>query len=350
MLPKALGKFRPRTSESRRIPLEREISFRVPRFENFVTEYSANISASGIFVRTQEPLEPGTELTLEFTVADDWQLICGRGHVIWVRTKDESPDAPAGMGIRFLEMDPQSRRLIHWMVDKHAREGGQTFEFEELSETAEHALSETLVERNPPIPSHRGAGHSMAADRAVFARRLFLVVVALGLLALLSWLFLRLTPPGGGADRFAAPAAAAGAPAGVGTEPVSEDAASAGATAPMPAAAASDAARDLIDGWAAAWSDARVEDYISCYSSDFTPPNGLSRSQWRASRGERLTSPRYIRVSITALEIEVQGPDRVSATFFQNYRSERFEDTVRKRMELGREDGGWRILSERVLG
>ena len=44
------------------------------------------------------------------------------------------------------------------------------------------------------------------------------------------------------------------------------------------------------------------------------------------------------------------GPDRLQATFFQNYRSDRFEDTVRKRMQLGLEEGRWRILSERVIG
>ena len=347
MLPKALGKFRPRTSESRRIPLEREISFRVPRFENFVTEYSANISATGIFVRTQEPLDPGTDLSLEFKVADDWKLIRGRGRVIWVRSKDEGPDAPAGMGIRFLEMDPQSRRLIHWMVDKHAREGGETFEFEELRQTADQALGEAFSQDEQPIVSGRGSGRAVAADRAAFARRLALVVVALGLLGLLSWLFLRLPTPR--AAEVAGPAPSEDlAAAAAGEEPAGQPPAAASAI--VGGASPTAAASDLIAAWADAWSEGRVEEYLSYYSGDFTPENGLGRSQWRASRTERLSSPQYIRVSITALELEFVAADKLNATFFQNYRSDRFEDTVRKRLDLALEEGRWRILRERVVG
>jgi uncharacterized protein (TIGR02266 family) len=344
MLPKALGKFRPRTSESRRIPLEREVSFRVPRFENFVTEYSANISATGIFGRTLEPLEPGTDIALEFKVADDWKLIRGRGRVIWVRSKDEGPETPAGMGIRFLEMDPQSRRLIHWMVDKHAREGGDAFEFEELRETADQALSEAFGGEQHLLVPDRGSGRSVAADRAAFGGRLVLVAAALGLLALLSWLFLRLTPPGLDNDAGAGPAAEVAANDATG--------AAADSTVTVPttvpgAGSPTSAASDLVSGWADAWSEGRVEDYLSYYSDDFAPANGLSLRQWRASRAERLSAPQHIRISITALELEVLGPDRVRAIFFQNYRSDRFEDTVRKQLDLGMEDGRWRILRER---
>ncbi len=344
MIPKALGKFRPRTSESRRIPLEREISFRVPRFENFVTEYSANISATGIFVRTHEPLEPGTDLTLEFKVADDWKLIRGRGRVIWVRNQDEGPDKPAGMGIRFLEMDPQSRRLIHWMVDKHAREGGETFEFDELRQTADEALGEALsapAEQTAMIG--RGSGRSAAADRAAFGWRLLQAVVVLGLVGLVTWLFLSRTPTSTGTTAEAVPAPAAATEAA----PAAEAASS--ASPALAGGSPSGAARELIESWADAWSAGRVEDYLASYSESFQPPGGLSRRQWRANRIERLSTPQYIRVSITALELEVLGADRVRATFFQNYRSDRFEDTVRKPLELGLEDGRWRILSERVV-
>jgi uncharacterized protein (TIGR02266 family) len=349
MLPKALGKFRPRTSESRRIPLEREISFRVPRFENFVTEYSANISATGMFVRTREPLEPGTDLTLEFKVADDWKLIRGRARVIWVRSKDEGPEAPAGMGVRFLEMDPQSRRLIHWMVDKHAREGGETFEFESLRQTADQALGEAFSGEEPFIAAGRGSGYSGTAHRAASARRLALVVVALGLLGLLSWLFLRLMPPEGNDGAATEPVGSRIASSAVET-PTTGDPFAPVAPTVSATASSSSAAKELVNTWADAWSEGRVEEYLSYYSNDFTPANGLTRGQWRASRTERLSAPQHIRVSITALEVEVFAPDRLRVTFFQHYRSDRFQDTVRKRLEMGLEADRWRILEERVVG
>jgi hypothetical protein len=252
------------------------------------------------------------------------------------------------MGIRFLEMDPQSRRLIHWMVDKHAREGSETFEFDELRDTADQALGAAFGGDEELVVSGRGSGRSVAADRAAFARRLGLVVIALGLLALLSWVFLRLAPP------IPADEDVAQWPAGATAGDAARSAAQV-APAPAPelvpgAASPRSGARELIDGWADAWSNGRVEDYLSYYSASFQPADGSSRRQWRASRIERLNAPRYIRVSITALDLEVQGPDRVRATFFQNYRSDRFEDTGRKRLDLALEDGRWQIVAERVVG
>jgi len=350
MAPNPLGKFRPRTSESRRIELEREISFRLPRFENFITEYSANISATGIFICTDKPLEPGTDFTFEFKVADDWELIRGRGRVIWVRSKDGGSPAPAGMGVRFLEMDPQSRRLIHWMVDNHAREGGDTFEFEELRQTADQALAEAFGGAETLIVAGRGSGQSVAASRAAFARRLVLVVVALTLLGLLSWLVLHLTPPGTTEGTAAEPATTQLAVEAATEAPIDGDSSDTTPAVVTETSSPTRAANDLLDAWADAWSEGRVEDYLSCYSTDFTPGNGLTLAEWRASRAERLSSPQHIRVSITALEFEVLSADRLRATFFQNYRSDRFEDTVRKRLELGLEAGRWRILEERVVG
>ena len=129
-----------------------------------------------------------------------------------------------------------------------------------------------------------------------------------------------------------------------------DDAPAAAAALTPGSASPSSGARELIDGWADAWSEGRVEDYLSYYSADFRPADGSSRRQWQASRVERLSSPQHIRVSITALDLEVQEADRVRATFFQNYRSDRFEDTVRKSLDLGLEGGRWRIVDERVVG
>lgn len=234
------------------------------------------------------------------------------------------------------------------MVDKHAREGGDTFEFEELRQTADEALGEAFGGEEALVMPGRGTGRSVAADRAAFARRLLLLVAALGLLGVLAWLFLRLTPPGPSTVADIPPAAAA-LSADAGTEP--EVASAADAPTAVPGAGSpTSAASELVSAWADAWSEGRVEEYLSFYSSEFQPANGLSLRQWRASRAERLSSPQYIRVSITALELEVLGADRLSAVFFQNYRSESFEDTVRKRLDLGLEDGRWRILRERVVG
>jgi uncharacterized protein (TIGR02266 family) len=140
--------------ESRRIALEREISIRVPRFDSFVTEYSANISTTGMFIVSENPQPPGTSFSFEFSVADDWKLIRGRGQVVWTRYRDEGGERRAGMGVRFIELDAQSRRLIRWIVEKHIREGGKPFELDELKTVVDEAIENVTFSmkrpRSPP--------------------------------------------------------------------------------------------------------------------------------------------------------------------------------------------------------
>ncbi len=114
--------------DSRRVPLETRVQFKFDRFSGFISEYSANISPGGLFLRTQEPQPPGTVLDLEFRLGDGYELIRGRGEVIWVRAEDEGTARPAGMGLRFLELSEGSRELIYRIVDEHVLQGGTPFD------------------------------------------------------------------------------------------------------------------------------------------------------------------------------------------------------------------------------
>src|SRR6185295_19303723 len=123
--------------DSRRVPLETRVQFKFDRFSGFISEYSANISPGGLFLRTREPQPPGTVLDLEFRLGDGYELIRGRGEVIWVRAEDEGTARPAGMGLRFLELSEGSRELIYRIVDEHILQGGTPFD----------------VTQNPPVPA-----------------------------------------------------------------------------------------------------------------------------------------------------------------------------------------------------
>jgi uncharacterized protein (TIGR02266 family) len=114
--------------DSRRVPLRTRVQFKFDRFSGFLSEYSANISPGGMFLRTHRPRPPGTVLDLEFRLGDGFELIKGRGEVIWVRDTDEDPSRPAGMGIRFLELSEGSRELIYRIVDEHVQQGGTPFD------------------------------------------------------------------------------------------------------------------------------------------------------------------------------------------------------------------------------
>jgi molecular chaperone DnaK len=117
--------------DSRRVPLETRVQFKFDRFDGFISEYSANISPGGMFIRTRVPQPPGTVLDFEFRLGDGFELIRGRGEVVWNRLEDEGPARPGGMGIHFLELAEGSRELVYRIVDQHVALGGTPFDLEQ---------------------------------------------------------------------------------------------------------------------------------------------------------------------------------------------------------------------------
>ena len=114
--------------DSRRVPLETRVQFKFDRFSGFLSDFSANISPGGMFIRTRAPQPPGTVLEFEFRLGDGFELIKGRGEVVWVRPEDEGPTRPGGMGLRFLELSLGSKELIYRIVDHHIQQGGTPFD------------------------------------------------------------------------------------------------------------------------------------------------------------------------------------------------------------------------------
>ncbi len=123
---------------------------------------------------------------------------------------------------------------------------------------------------------------------------------------------------------------------------------------PATAEATEDAsARELVEfarGWALTWTEQRVDDYLQLYASDFQPPGNLTRESWAQQRRLRIQRPRSIEVRLSAVEAETLSEDRARVSFDQSYRSETYRDQVHKILELIRENGGWKILSERQAG
>jgi molecular chaperone DnaK len=114
--------------DSRRVPLETRVQFKFDRFDGFISEYSANISPGGLFLRTRVPQPPGTVLDFEFRLGDGFELIRGRGEVVWNRLEDEGAARPAGMGLRFISLSDGSKELIYRIVDQHILHGGTPFD------------------------------------------------------------------------------------------------------------------------------------------------------------------------------------------------------------------------------
>jgi hypothetical protein len=104
----------------------------------------------------------------------------------------------------------------------------------------------------------------------------------------------------------------------------------------------------MIDGWALAWTEQRVEEYLGFYSREFTPMNGLSQEGWEVMRRGRLTGPGFISISYRDLELEEDGLGRVSARFVQLYDSSVLQDSCVKVLSLLWEEGEWKIAEERI--
>ena len=98
--------------------------------------------------------------------------------------------------------------------------------------------------------------------------------------------------------------------------------------------------------WAKAWSKKDVDAYLSYYGEAFSPPDGKSLTEWKASRKIRLTKPRFIRVDISNLSVTMHGADHAQASFIQNYLSDTYTDRVKKTLLLKKETGKWLIVEE----
>ena len=76
-------------------------------FDAFINEYVTNISRTGVFIKSKQPLPVGTRVNLRFTVImDDIETIEGTGEVVRVEAE------PAGMGVVFRELTSYSKNLI----------------------------------------------------------------------------------------------------------------------------------------------------------------------------------------------------------------------------------------------
>ncbi len=114
--------------DSRRVPIATKVAFKFDKFSGFISEFSANISPTGMFITIKTPEPPGSMLDFEFRLGDGFEIIQGKGEVVWTRAIAEGPNRPPGMGIRFLDLGEGSKELIYRIVDQYIQDGGTPFD------------------------------------------------------------------------------------------------------------------------------------------------------------------------------------------------------------------------------
>ena len=96
---------------SQRVKVEIEVDYRAD--DTFLFAYVTDISDMGIFVRTEDPLDPGARLTLRFSPKDEEPLEV-EGEVRW--KSDGSDGSNKGMGVQFLDLAASHRSRIMELV------------------------------------------------------------------------------------------------------------------------------------------------------------------------------------------------------------------------------------------
>jgi uncharacterized protein (TIGR02266 family) len=103
---------------SRRIPVQ--IPIDRSTLPVFLDSEIMNLSKGGVFIRTDLPLPPGSQVDFEFTLPRSGRTVKAEGVVIWARKRDLKskgflPDHPPGMGVQFSKLDPAD---IEAMLDE----------------------------------------------------------------------------------------------------------------------------------------------------------------------------------------------------------------------------------------
>jgi Tfp pilus assembly protein PilZ len=98
--------------------------YRSPATFEYVQEACCDVSVGGMFIKSESPASAGTLLKLECEAdeADETNKIRGVGRVVWLR-RESTEHGPAGMGVKFVKLEPGSKELITDLVKRLAEAG-----------------------------------------------------------------------------------------------------------------------------------------------------------------------------------------------------------------------------------
>jgi len=78
-----------------------------------INAFSGNLSASGLFIKTTQPIAKGEHFTLKLQLPDNSEALTIRCKVAWNRTPEESLSGRSlGMGVQFTDISPEDHRRL----------------------------------------------------------------------------------------------------------------------------------------------------------------------------------------------------------------------------------------------
>lgn len=89
--------------------------------DEMFSEFTRDINEGGLFIETEKPHQPGTEVSMQFHLPGSAEALRTIGRV--VRVTSGSVGVPAGMGIEFDELTPDDRVKIDHIVRRLRSDG-----------------------------------------------------------------------------------------------------------------------------------------------------------------------------------------------------------------------------------
>lgn len=103
----------------------------------------------------------------------------------------------------------------------------------------------------------------------------------------------------------------------------------------------------VVERWRDAWSKGDVDRYFLSYSQTFTPSNDVALDAWKAGRKFRVKPEKNIQLELSDFNIAMLEELSLSEVEFnQRYQSGSYIENSRKRLNLVKEDGTWKIVAE----
>ena len=91
-------------------------------YDEFITEYTKNVSKGGIFIYTKRHHDVNEIVDLSIIVPEIDKPLLIKGKVVHIKIQNV-PDEEAGVGVKFIDIDPKSRNaLIDFMKTHNASE------------------------------------------------------------------------------------------------------------------------------------------------------------------------------------------------------------------------------------
>ncbi len=99
-----------------RIDIALDVKLVIDSLDVAINSNIVNIGQGGIFVKTDAKVEIGQKVDFNIVFAKEaLSSLSGVGEVVWTRRKD-APDAPSGIGIKFLSLTDEQRAFIQALV------------------------------------------------------------------------------------------------------------------------------------------------------------------------------------------------------------------------------------------